>query len=369
MTATPDRPRVRDKTLPQLRASLGQDPLDAFLLGAIIPVLNGNIEMGSVYACLLPSRVVFLKGVGVFQSRYSVLYNVAADTEFGLGSFSATEMPSDLFAQIPKAQQRTAESYVLLTVGDDRLWMSAISRRREEWNELFLAALPNTHRILSSTSRPDDPDRDGSLATDGPPSVPPPPTPAGGVRGVVVESLAELPRSVRRFAEQNVAAREEFLFGILGTNGALVALDTRVLVIKVGLTAGTTFGGRVASFLYGNISGVIVNTQLTSAWIEVLSPGMGATKSGDFWQQGTQSPWRLPNVLLTEKIALPIVRPYLDALNERIRVANSPPSQEAPMPQQDASLAGQLQQINDLHEAGGLSDEEFQRAKARLLGE
>jgi hypothetical protein len=45
-----------------------------------------------------------------------------------------------------------------------------------------------------------------------------------------------------------------------------------------------------------------------------------------------------------------------------------PPPPPQPAPAQGPSMLDQLNQLNDLHQQGALSDEEFTAAKARLLG-
>jgi hypothetical protein len=45
-----------------------------------------------------------------------------------------------------------------------------------------------------------------------------------------------------------------------------------------------------------------------------------------------------------------------------------PPPPPPPAPAQGPSMLDQLNQLNDLHQQGALSDEEFTAAKAKLLG-
>jgi hypothetical protein len=45
-----------------------------------------------------------------------------------------------------------------------------------------------------------------------------------------------------------------------------------------------------------------------------------------------------------------------------------PPPPPQPAPAQGPSMLDQLNQLNDLHQQGALSDEEFTAAKAKLLG-
>jgi hypothetical protein len=44
------------------------------------------------------------------------------------------------------------------------------------------------------------------------------------------------------------------------------------------------------------------------------------------------------------------------------------PSNPAPLPHDDATIAGQLQQLDDLHHQGALTDDEFAAAKQACCG-
>lgn len=65
-------------------------------------------------------------------------------------------------------------------------------------------------------------------------------------------------------------------------NQSLVALDERILVVKTGFMAGTTFGGRVTSFHYKDITGIKVNTGLITGVIEISTPSYQATEEKDW---------------------------------------------------------------------------------------
>ena len=53
---------------------------------------------------------------------------------------------------------------------------------------------------------------------------------------------------------------------------ALVCLDDRLLVLKAGFHAGTTFGSMSATMFLRDVTGIQVRTHLLSGWIEISSP-------------------------------------------------------------------------------------------------
>jgi len=101
---------------------------------------------------------------------------------------------------------------------------------------------------------------------------------------LVGTDLTVLNRKVRALVEKYIRPAENVRFCLVGTGGqSIVALDDRLLVVKTGFMAGATFGGRATSFDYADISEIGVNTGLMNGTLEVVTPGMGATKAADYW--------------------------------------------------------------------------------------
>jgi hypothetical protein len=147
---------------------------------------------------------------------------------------------------------------------------------------------------------------------------------------------------------------------------ALVALDDRLLIIKPGFMSGSFGGYRATSFYYADITGIEVNQSFVGAVIEVNNASYASTPEKDYWntKDPNSNPWKVSNCLPVNKTLLNHYKPYLDELRGLIREAKRPQVAIS----QDTGLAGQLEQLATLRTSGVLSEEEFQRAKEKLLG-
>lgn len=180
----------------------------------------------------------------------------------------------------------------------------------------------------------------------------------------VVGNLEILNSRERRLAEENINPGEQVLFCLVGSfDQALVALEERLLIIKVGMIAGATFGGRVASFHYKDITGIEVNTGLINGVIEISTPSYQATEEKDWWSmQRDRDPAKLSNCLPIYKANLKEYQPYLEKLREMIRKAKQTGVQG-----ESEDITSQIEKLLRLYQSGALTEEEFQIAKKRLL--
>jgi len=124
-----------------------------------------------------------------------------------------------------------------------------------------------------------------------------------------------LSNRVRRQIDHYVEGDDEVLFCLRGSMGqSLVALPERVLVIKPGFPAGTTFGSLVTSLHYGDITGVQVHTFLLSGWIEISSASFqGRERKRAGWPRGhDRDVYKLPN-------CIPISRRHLGEYESALR--------------------------------------------------
>ena len=155
---------------------------------------------------------------------------------------------------------------------------------------------------------------------------------------------------------------------------AIVAFSDRLLVVKVGPTAGATGGGRATTFRYLDIVGVQENTGIMMGVIIIQTAGMN-TVSGDYWAihgigqaHRNDDAFKLPNTLPVNKILLKEYAADIHRIEELIRQAQAPtPSPVQPQAPPTATLGSQLAELMKLHDAGGLTDEEFALAKRSLL--
>jgi hypothetical protein len=183
-----------------------------------------------------------------------------------------------------------------------------------------------------------------------------------------------LNNKLRELARQNMSDDENIQFCLVspselgGWSQAIVALDDRLLLIKPGLVAGATFGGRVTSFYYRDITGIEVNAGLLYGVIEINTSSYQGTTQKDFWSIGDRdkNPFKVTNALPIMKFGLKHYRPYIDRLRQMIRTAKQ--GEVMPPPQSSGSLSSELEKLASLRASGILTDEEFQQAKRRLLG-
>jgi hypothetical protein len=120
---------------------------------------------------------------------------------------------------------------------------------------------------------------------------------------------------VRRQVGHYVHREDEVLFCLRGSLGqSVVALPERVLVIKPGFHAGTTFGSLVTNLHYGDITGVQVHTFLLSGWIEISSASFqGPQRKRAGWLRGRdRDVYKLPN-------CIPISRRHLGEYESALR--------------------------------------------------
>ena len=189
----------------------------------------------------------------------------------------------------------------------------------------------------------------------------------------VAGGVEVLNEKLKKLAEQNMSQDEDIKFclvspsGIGGWSQAIVAVNDRLLVIKPGMAAGTTFGARVTSFYYRDITGIEVNTGLMQGVIEINTPSYQGTAQRDFWSTGqNDNPFYITNCLPISKRDLQDYKPYIDLLRTMIREGKQ--ERGSPRPAQDSgTLVSELEKLASLRSSGVLSEDEFQQAKKRLL--
>lgn len=180
------------------------------------------------------------------------------------------------------------------------------------------------------------------------------------------ESISDLSSKNQKFLASHMNEGESLEFFIVGASDqAVVALSDRLLVLKSGLLAGATFGGRAASFYYQDITSVEVNTGLLNGVIEICCASHQGSTQKDYWSSDKNSdPFKVSNCIPITKRNLKVYDSYLKRLREMIAASKQPHSASA-----DASgLAVALEKLAALSAQGVITDEEYAQAKRKLLG-
>ena len=182
-----------------------------------------------------------------------------------------------------------------------------------------------------------------------------------------------LRNGLKELVQPHISVDESIRFCVLsrdigGWNHAIVALTDRLLVAKPESIAGTASEPRVISFYYRDITSIEVNTGLINGVIEINTPS---------YQGNGQKV-----LLAIKKRCLKEYKPYIDMLRakeraaKQKRVASSSLQSENSLRSELKYLAtlrasgvlSKLEKLASVRASGALTDEEFQRAKRRLLG-
>ncbi len=165
---------------------------------------------------------------------------------------------------------------------------------------------------------------------------------------------------------ENLHHGEEVLDWVTGMSmQTMVLTPTRVIVIKPGLMAGTTFGSNVSSFALSEISSFEFAKHWGMSYLIVRtagSPVVSPTSSG------RNSGYKLPNVIPISNAGQ--AQLFMNSVNfVRLQPQTAPAAPPHPdAPAAPASVADEIAKLVALKEAGHLSDEEFAVQKARALG-
>jgi hypothetical protein len=173
-----------------------------------------------------------------------------------------------------------------------------------------------------------------------------------------------------KLREQNMIRGEQVLGQVIGSFGqAVIATTHKVLIVKTGLMAGQTFGGKATSYDYRNIMGVEVRTGFSQGEFEVIVGGL-ATPAGNRNRDKVKAT-ESPNAIVFGKSD----QKLFQSMAAQIRAIAAQPLAAPPQPlaappnhaSHQAPIPEQIRQLAELHAAGILTDGEFATKKAELL--
>ena len=200
--------------------------------------------------------------------------------------------------------------------------------------------------------------------------------------------LNRLDTKTLKAVRPHIAPDEDVFVCIVGNEGqSLIGLSDRILISKrremVTNWATASIGWIVNSFPYRQVTGIQVQTfTVLLAQITVQTPGiglpmagLGTLAAGMSSALGTVASLALnrPNSIFVRKSDLPKWEPSLATLREGIRNgglgnASMRSGINAQPTGGSGDLASELERLSQLRKAGVLTEEEFVKAKAKLLG-
>ena len=195
------------------------------------------------------------------------------------------------------------------------------------------------------------------------------PSTSGGMgRGLLDKAHPRLKKSLLdSLGESEPIEFALYAGGFTKSNQMLVATPTRVIIGKIGPTAGVTLGALVTSYNYESIVSIETRTGPVNGWLEILSAANQATLNPHFWSNSEMNdPFKRPNCLPAPNKSLKTFAPYIKRIREKVDMAKKIQPTTTQVIQGN-DVAEQIRKLNDLKVAGVLSEKEFSEAKARLL--
>lgn len=160
-----------------------------------------------------------------------------------------------------------------------------------------------------------------------------------------------------KLLQENLTQGEEIKVKLKGQSGqGFVLTSKRLYVLKWGLMAGNTFGGRANAFEFNRISGIEIKKSLLTGTVEILTPANRDQKYGGAFDLKA----------IESDSAVKIYRKDYNIFLEAVKLAREMISDQHTHTSSD-DFSIQLEKLAQLKEKGIISDEEFKAKKAKIL--
>lgn len=96
-----------------------------------------------------------------------------------------------------------------------------------------------------------------------------------------MQLIQDLTSRGEKLLQENLSEGEEIKVKLKGQNGqGFVVTNKRLYILKWGIMAGNTFGGRVNAFEFSRVSGIEIKKSLLTGTVEILTPANSDQKYG-----------------------------------------------------------------------------------------
>ncbi len=166
---------------------------------------------------------------------------------------------------------------------------------------------------------------------------------------------------------QNLSTDEEVLGTAIGSFGqTVVATTKKVIILKSGFMSGQTFGNKATSFDYRTLVGVEVRQGFAQGEFEILAGGLGNNQASTIGAKVNMA--QQPNGLVFPKTDAKAFNAMATKIRDMSHSAHSEGQGQAGqgLSAEHPSVAA-IKQLSELHDAGILSDSEFETKKKDLL--
>lgn len=164
----------------------------------------------------------------------------------------------------------------------------------------------------------------------------------------------------------NLSPDEKVMVKLQGQFGqALVMTNKRLYIVKWGMQAGSTFGGKCIAYEYRNITAIEIRKHAMSRFVQILTPATQDRKLS-YWASSDKPESAIASdfAITYESKKDPL---FQEAVNTARRVMEKLHEGAHQSVAADNSL-DQLEKLAELKQKGILTEEEFQVKKKQLLG-
>lgn len=181
--------------------------------------------------------------------------------------------------------------------------------------------------------------------------------------------IQEIPTKLRDTVEKSFAPGEAAIFQLKGAfKEALVCTDRRVIIAKSGFMTGQIFGSDLFQLSYASVATAQVKMHLLTGYFEVSAGGMQNTEKSYWAKSGLRNAAGQPNsIALNSRAQAEQFRLAASFIMERSNGVRS--ASVAPMVVSERiDISAELEKLWSLKERGALTQQEYDDAKAKLVG-
>jgi hypothetical protein len=179
-----------------------------------------------------------------------------------------------------------------------------------------------------------------------------------------VDDLDQLPQGAKNALKQALASDEVVRVIIRGPwNQAIVGTDFRLFILKKGLMGGVTFGAKMTSWDYSNLTGIQYETGPNDGFVAIQGPSI-ASKDLSFWASDDKCPAFSPFAIpVTGKIIMEQAKVGVEILRDLIVKAHRHKASLTKAP----GTTRKINKLAELRKQGLLTQEEFEAKKNEIL--
>lgn len=184
------------------------------------------------------------------------------------------------------------------------------------------------------------------------------------------ELIEKLAGGLKKAFDENSAPSDTVLVCLNGQGGeALVATESRVMVLKAGYSSGAMLGRKAKSFRYDHISSVEYSCGALQGRVQITAPG-SAEQSHGFRQADPIAAFaaasQAENVCNFPSSKRKVFQAAANLIRERVDQSHNAAHQVAATSQPD-DIPTQIKKLAELKAAGIINEDEFAQKKAELL--